>query len=194
MPPAKTANHDGAPPARRRLSKEKWLEQAMSLLEEHGPALMNIDALTSSMDVTTGSFYHHFKSHGKFLEELTDKYIQDYTVVVDEHLKTLELPARDRLIEAMRQIVTAGLGGRDVHFRALAISYPHLAGKIRDMDDFRTNLIKGLFEAVGYRGDELLMRVHAFVVIHSMESAVSTTLKASDRLRLIDERVALLID
>lgn len=194
MPPAKTDHPEGAPQARRRLTKEKWLEAALSLLEERGPTQLNIDSLTSSLGVTTGSFYHHFKSHSKFLEELTDKYIRDYTTVVEEHIKSLELPARDRLIEAMRLIIARGLGGMDVHFRALAMAYPHLADKIREMDDFRTNVIKGLFEATGYRGDELLTRVHVFVVTHSMEGAVSTTLTAEDRLRLFDERVKLLID
>ncbi|MEP4145866.1 MAG: TetR/AcrR family transcriptional regulator [Halioglobus sp.] len=194
MPPAKTDHPEGAPKARRRLTKEKWLEEALNLLEKRGPAQMNIDSLTSSMGVTTGSFYHHFKSHSKFLEELTDKYIRDYTTVVEEHISTLELPARDRLIEAMRLIITSSLGGMDVHFRALAMAHPHIAVKIREMDDFRTNVIKGLFEATGYRGDELLTRVHIFVVTHSMEALVSTTLTPEDRLRLFDERVKLLID
>ena len=166
----------------------------MSLLEERGPATMLIDSLTTNLGVTTGSFYHHFKSHREFLEALTDKYIQDYTRVVPEHLQTLDISARGRLIEATRLIIAKNLGGMDVHFRALAITYPHLADKIREMDEFRIGVIKGLFEEVGYRGDELLTRVHAYVVIQSMESAVHSTITADDRLRLIDERVKLLID
>ena len=75
------------------------------------------------MGVTTGSFYHRFGGHGRFLDDLTDKYIHEYTHVVKESIDSQELPPRELLIEAMRQIIASGLGGMDLHFRALAISY-----------------------------------------------------------------------
>ena len=180
--------------ATKRLGKGQWLEQALVLLEKHGPAAVTLDSLTSNMGVTTGSFYHHFGSHGRFLDELTDKYIHDYTQVVKEHIDSLDLPPRELLIEAMRQIITSGLGGMDLHFRALAFSYPKVAQKIHAMDDLRTSIIHGLFEDIGYRGDELRMRVHTFVVLHSLESAITSSLAPDERLKLIDERVKLLID
>ena len=155
---------------------------------------MTLESLTTNLGVTTGSFYHHFKNYENFLDELTDKYIVDYTYVVGEQLATLDLPPRELLIEAMRIIITNGLGGMDVHFRALAISYPRLADKIREMDEFRSNVIGGLLQGMGYTGDELRMRLHTFVVLHSMENALTTGLKREERLRLINERVRLLID
>lgn len=177
-----------------RLSKEQWLERALGLLEKRGPTAMTLDTLTSSMGVTTGSFYHHFGSHRRFMDELTDKYIHDYTYVVKEHLETLDLPPRELLIEVMRKIIANGLDGMDVHFRALAISYPRLSDKIRAMDDFRTSTITDLFKDMGYTGNELRMRVHVFVVLQSMESAITTCITQEDRLELLDERVKLLID
>ncbi len=180
--------------AKRRFTKAQWLEEAICLLEEQGPKAMTLESLTTNIGVTTGSFYHHFENYDRFLDELADKYIEDYTNVVGEYLATLDLPSRELLIEAMREIITNGLGGMDVHFRALAIAYPRLADKIRGMDDFRTGVIGGLFQGMGYTGNELNMRVHTFVVLHSMEAAVTTSLTPEDRLRLIDERVRLLID
>ncbi len=155
---------------------------------------MTLEALTRHLGVTTGSFYHHFGSHAGFLDELTDKYIQDYTYVVGEYLETLDLPPRERLIAALEQIVGRELGGMDVHFRGLAMSFPRVAKKIRAMDGYRTALITEMFEGMGYEGDELRMRVHNFVVVNSMEHAVNTSLKPGDRLALLDERIRLLID
>jgi len=185
-------------PGRRRLSqrldKSAWLERSLRLLEKRGPAALTLDSLTKHLGVTTGSFYWHFKSHARFLDELTDRYIEQYTHVVGERLATLDLPPRDMLREAMRQIIEQGLGGMDVHFRSLAITYPRLRRKLKAMDTYRTAVITGLFEAMGYTGDELRMRVHTFVVLHSMESGVNTNLSPQDRLTLINERMKLLID
>lgn len=178
----------------RRLSKDQWLQRSMKLLERRGPAAMTLDSLTRHLGVTTGSFYWHFKSHGRFLDELTDMYIRDYTYVIADHLATLDLPPREFLIEAMRHIVGVGLGGMDIHFRSLAIYYPRIRRKIRTMDEYRTGVISGLYEGMGYTGDELRMRVHNFIVLNSMEHFVSTGLPPEDRLALFDERVKLLID
>ena len=177
-----------------RLNKAQWLARAMELLEQQGPGAMRLDNLTRHLSVTTGSFYHHFGNHGRFLEELTDKYIEDFTYVVRDHLATLDLPARDMLIEAMRQIVSMGLGGMDVHFRSLAIGKPAIADKIQAMDEMRSGIIRKLFRGMGYRGPELRMRVHNFVVLNSLEHGVHTGLTVKARMRLFDERVKLLID
>ncbi len=166
----------------------------MRLLEKRGPTAITLDSLTRHLGVTTGSFYWHFKSHARFLDELTDMYIQEYTYVVSDHLATLDLPPRDLMAETMRQIITKGLGGMDVHFRGLSITYPRLRRKIRAMDEHRSSVITELFKSMGYEGDELRVRVHAFVVIHSMESAVNTGLSKQDRIDLLDERMRLLAD
>lgn len=166
----------------------------MRLLEKRGPTAITLDSLTRHLGVTTGSFYWHFKSHARFLDDLTDVYIQEFTYAVSDHLANLDLPPRDLLAEAMRQIITKGLGGMDVHFRSLAITYPRLRRKISAMDKHRYSVISELFKGMGYKEEELRMRVHAFVVINSMESAVNTGLSKQDRLDLLDERMKLLAD
>ena len=155
---------------------------------------MTLESLTRNLGVTTGSFYWHFKSHARFLDELTDKYVQDYTYVVSDDLATLDIPPRELLLEAMREIITLGLGGMDLHFRSLAISYPSLGAKIRAMDKHRTSVITDLFKGMGYTGDELRLRVHIFVILHSMEHAIITGLTPKDRLKLLDERMKLLVE
>ena len=177
-----------------RLTREEWLDQALYLLQERGPAAMTLDSLTRHLGVTTGSFYHHFKNHGSFLEELTDRYIERYTLVVSDRLSDLDLPPRELLMEAMRMIVEANLGGMDIPFRGLSLSYPQIAEKIRAMDELRSGVISGLYQAMGYSGEELRMRTHAFVVINSLEHGVATGLAPGERLKLLDERIKLLID
>ena len=182
------------PKETRRLSKEQWLERSMKFLEKRGPAAMSLDALTTHLGVTTGSFYWHFKSHARFLDELTDKYVQDFTLILTERLATLDLPPREALREAMWQIIKFGLGGMDIHFRSLAFAYPRVAVKVQAMDDLRTQVLGDMFEAMGYTGDEWHMRLHNFIVVNAMEHGVYTGLSHDERLKLFDERVKLLID
>ncbi len=177
-----------------RLSKVEWLTRATRLLEEHGPAAMKLDSLTNHLGVTIGSFYHHFTDHGTFLEELTDKYIEDYTYIVQERILAMDLDPRELLIAAMKTIIENNLGGLDIHFRGLSYSYPQIEKKIEEMDRFRTGFISGLYKAMGYSGKQLQMRVHTFVVLHSMEHTVNTGLRPGDRSKLMDERIKLLID
>src|SRR5260370_40582261 len=51
-------------------TKRKWLKEGLDLLEETGAEALTIEALTSRLDVTKGSFYHHFNNYQDFKESL----------------------------------------------------------------------------------------------------------------------------
>ena len=51
-------------------TKRKWLVEGLDILEEVGAEGLTIEALTSRLDVTKGSFYHHFKNYQDFKESL----------------------------------------------------------------------------------------------------------------------------
>lgn len=67
-----------------RKSKRDWLEAGLVALAENGVIALTIDALTKTLGVTKGSFYHHFKNQQDYKEqvlafweeEITDKPIQ----------------------------------------------------------------------------------------------------------------------
>ena len=172
-----------------RLNKEKWLALSMEALEKHGPGALKLDQLTASLGVTTGSFYWHFGSYRKFLLALTEKWAQDYTYIVGGALAELKSPPRDKLRTAIRLIIENGQGGMDTNFRNLAIAFPYLANVVREVDIYRTRVITSLFEELGFEGDQLRMRVHAFVVLHSMEHAVHSGLSQKDLIALLEERL-----
>ena len=177
-----------------RLTREQWLERGLRLLEQQGPGVMNVETLTRHMGVTTGSFYWHFKNHYAFLEALMEIWAQETTYDVVNSLETVDdLPPEEKLREVMSHVIGAGLSGLDISFRGLAMNYPKLGKKIREIDAYRSGVITDLFEAAGYSGDALQMRVHAFLVLSALESGVQTPLAPEDRLRLLDERMRLLL-
>ena len=161
----------------------------MAILEKRGPGALKIERITATLGVTRGSFYWHFGSYQKFLQALTEKWAQDYTYSVGEALAELKLSPRDKLRSAIHLIVENGQGGMDTNFRNLAISYPYLASQVREVDIYRARVITSLFEELGFEGDQLRMRVHAFVVLHSMEHAVHSGLSQKDLIALLEERL-----
>ncbi len=55
-----------------RRSKEDWLNEGLLVLSEIGEAGLTIDLLATRLEVTKGSFYHHFQNRQDFLERMLD--------------------------------------------------------------------------------------------------------------------------
>jgi AcrR family transcriptional regulator len=165
----------------------------MQILDEHGVGEMTIEKLTTRLGVTQGSFYHHFKSHPRFLGELFQKWFEADTLSVDDALSELDLPPREMLREALRLIHQYSRANMDLHFRHLATSYPHLQGQLREVDEFRYKTIERLFRSLGFRGRKLRVRTHAFIVLNSLEEGLSEPMSNEEKLDLLDERLALFL-
>lgn len=61
------------------MSREKnvktiWLEEGLKILATKGPASLSIESLTTVTGKTKGSFYHHFSSREKYVEQLLEYY------------------------------------------------------------------------------------------------------------------------
>jgi len=54
--------------------KTGWLEVGLKILTNEGPASLSIEKLMQYTGKTKGSFYHHFGSREKFIEQLLDYY------------------------------------------------------------------------------------------------------------------------
>jgi AcrR family transcriptional regulator len=52
------------------LTRRRWLQEGLALLEEAGAEALTIESLTSRLAVTKGSFYHHFTNYQDFQESL----------------------------------------------------------------------------------------------------------------------------
>ncbi|MCH2038738.1 MAG: TetR/AcrR family transcriptional regulator [Rickettsiales bacterium] len=53
-----------------RLSKEDWLQAGLELLSDYDQSHINIQNLCEYLDITRGSFYHHFDSMPSYTKEL----------------------------------------------------------------------------------------------------------------------------
>lgn len=59
-------------------SKQDWLDQGLNVLGRSGARGLTVDRLAGQMQLTKGSFYHHFKNMADFEEQLVAYWAEQY--------------------------------------------------------------------------------------------------------------------
>ncbi|QGY39103.1 TetR family transcriptional regulator [Pseudodesulfovibrio cashew] len=68
--------HEGK---RKRRSREDLLKAGLNILARHGEGALTIESLCKRLNVTKGSFYHHFGSKDDFRRHLLDYWAREHT-------------------------------------------------------------------------------------------------------------------
>src|SRR5579859_2994695 len=99
------------------LSKRRWLKEGLALLEEAGAEALTIEALTSRLHVTKGSFYHHFTNYQDFQESLLSFWEEEGTLRIVQLAEQEASPS-----EKLERVLQASLHSSrlDVALRAWA--------------------------------------------------------------------------
>ena len=99
------------------LSKRRWLKEGLTLLEEAGAEALTIESLTSRLDVTKGSFYHHFTNYQDFQESLLEFWEEEGTLRIVQLAEKEASPS-----EKLERVLQASLhpSRLDVALRAWA--------------------------------------------------------------------------
>src|SRR2546430_5422897 len=86
------------------ITRRRWLEEGLAVLEELGAKGLTIEALTGRLGVTKGSFYHHFKHAQDFKESLLAFFEEVGTLQI---IQVAELAASPQ--EKMQHVLQATL-------------------------------------------------------------------------------------
>jgi AcrR family transcriptional regulator len=151
-----------------RISREEWLEHSLDWLE-HSKGYFRLDDLVKTLGVTTGSFYWHFKGKDDFIQSLLDYWEVTTTSNVFAHMQSFtDADAKTQLLELMRVLRNKTFCRHDIAVRNLAIWHQGAAKKVAEVDKMRLGFVRKLFAGMGFSGDELEARAHAFAVFHSL--------------------------
>jgi AcrR family transcriptional regulator len=71
-------------------SKDDWIKAGREIMAEAGADGLTIEALTGRLEVTKGSFYHHFKSYDGYKRAFLDAYEQEGTLQIIELAERLK--------------------------------------------------------------------------------------------------------
>lgn len=61
------------------VNRDDWINAGINQLRTHGPHQLSGEKLARRLDVTRGSFYHHFRNMDDFVDSLMDEWEQAYT-------------------------------------------------------------------------------------------------------------------
>jgi AcrR family transcriptional regulator len=145
--------------ARPRLSRQDWLGAGQRVLREDGFPGLKIARLTAALDVTIGSFYHHFTDFPSYLQALADSYGSDSPK--EAFAMVAHLPPRERILRLDELAEDLDIPRLDRAMRIWAQSNPGAAAAVERLDHAFLQFLASAFRDMGFRGPDARTRALA---------------------------------
>ena len=135
------------------MTKEDWIDSSLKLVSKHGTDVLKIDSLCKKLKVTKGSFYHHFKGHKVFIEELLEYWYVKFTKdIIDEIKEFQENPLKQ--IELLNKIIYSKDLNIEIEFRAWGMRNKLVLPYMEKIDKERINVIKNIQKKLNPNSDD----------------------------------------
>ncbi len=123
------------------LTRRRWLEEGLALLEEAGAEALTIEALTNRLGVTKGSFYHHFANYQDLKERLLEFWEEEGTLRIIQWAEKQASPP-----EKLARVMQASLHPPrlDVALRAWALQDEQVRVHQQRIDQLRLAYLEEL--------------------------------------------------
>jgi AcrR family transcriptional regulator len=130
-----------------RLKKEDWLSKGLHVLSTKGYNNLRLEYLCEQLEVTRGSFYHHFEDINDYVDKLMAFWESDLNQIMQDVEKQPDGPL-ERLNVLQKEVfrVSARL---EVVIRAWASFNKTVLKYMRRIDRNRTSMIARLYEESG---------------------------------------------
>ena len=132
-----------------RKSKRDWFVAGVLLLAEFGPSSITVDGLCQKLDVTKGSFYHHFKNYDDFKVSFLNFYEEEGTLDIIARLQ--DRPSAEDKLRGLLDIIveeTSGTAVPEIQLRAWAIQDPLVREVQTRVDARRIAYVEGLLQEI----------------------------------------------
>ncbi len=128
----------------KKLTKEAWFEQGFNILKSSGAADLTIEKLTRKLNITKGSFYHHFNSRDDYFEQLLAFWEKKQTFDIIEIRK--QEKTFKGINEALLKLSKANMDPDiEVAIRAWALRDPLARTFQERIDKQRIGFLQGMF-------------------------------------------------
>jgi AcrR family transcriptional regulator len=177
---------------KKRVSKGEWLDTALDILTQEGIEGVRIEKLADRLGISKSGFYWHFRDRDDLYRQLLEAWEHEMTGVITENPEINLGPAVKRLENIMKIISDYELNEAE----ASIFVWSQRDERVREVMDRdnkeRLGFLRGLFEELGFEGDELDMRTQLFAVYAANEYSFLHHLPKSKRNRLLKRRIRLL--
>lgn len=157
---------------RPRLVRQDWIDAGIERLAHEGIGAVSVERLAGQLDVTRGSFYHHFNHREELLRAMLDYWAERWTYRIREQLAGLDLDPGTTLLALMRLIRVEGASRYDAPFRAWALHDDLARQVVERVDRVRLDFIRSLFEGLGFTGLDLENRTRLFLYYEAADPAM----------------------
>jgi AcrR family transcriptional regulator len=130
-------------PSMKKISKEDWLKTALTALSTQGEEAIRIDKLCKELNVSKGSFYHHFKNIDDFIVQLMKYWEKGMTESIIE--TTEKEISFDEKVEKLNELVSKADHEIEVKIRAWGLRNEKVKKQIEGVDLKRIEYLKGLY-------------------------------------------------
>jgi AcrR family transcriptional regulator len=178
----------------RRLTRERWLSASLAVLRDRGTPALTVDELTRELGVSKGSFYWHFENFTAFLKALAEYWKAEFTDRLIDSLAEQPADPEVRLRYISEMIIREQMARLDLQIRSLAITHLVVREVVESVDQARCATIGRIFQELGFTGETLKIRAHAFVTLHSLEGGLHAGPSDREKLAHIDERIRLFLE
>lgn len=177
---------------RRRVPKDDWLAEALDLLAESGVDSIRVDRLSRRVGVAKTSFYWHFTDRQDLLDQILNYWEHEFTQVASDNPLLASLPAVERLHALSEMICDYRLAQYDVAVAHWAKTDDGAAQARQRVIDQRAAFVRRAFRELGFRGDDLEMRVRLYACYHTFEGFMFDTRPGAKTRKLRRLRIQLL--
>jgi AcrR family transcriptional regulator len=133
-------------------SRSEWLHAGLTALADDGPNGLRIDRLCRRLNVSKGSFHHHFAGAGDFKQALLCAYEIRVVEALDQAIKQTEAGAPQDALAGL----TAAISSREVFYRpelevvmrAWAFSDPEVRAVQERIDERRLGSLRGIWAQI----------------------------------------------
>lgn len=138
-----------------RLSKNDWLKEGFKILKEFAQHKIRILYLCERLQVTRGSFYHHFKSINDYIEALMKKWEQEYTLEFIEEANKGNTPF-DQL-QILNAMIFQNEQTIEASIRSWGFYHEIVGHYLQRVDETRIHYLRDIFVNAGLEEEKALM-------------------------------------
>ncbi|MDN4609509.1 TetR/AcrR family transcriptional regulator [Arthrobacter burdickii] len=148
-------------------TKEDWIVEALRVLAAQGPSHVTIDRLAGNLDLSKGSFYHHFKSLAVFRQEILAHYEWESTTSLIASVEKRE--PQDPLLKIEwlvdLAIEPSSQAGLQIAVRAWAAQDPEVSKVQERLDRTRLDYASTLWREAGCHPQEADFRAKSLYLL-----------------------------
>jgi len=178
--------------AKTRLGRADWIAGALRAMVAKGISAVTIDVVAAELEVTRGSFYHHFVDREDLLRAMLEYWLDRWTTQIREASRNRELDGTDALTNLSDLIRQREAAHLDAFVRSWAARDQMAFEYVKKADIIRIDYIRSLFEDLGFKGRELEVRSRLFYFYEAFEPMMATEPKVGKKDALAKEMLKLL--